>query len=262
MKILVCIKQVPDTTKIKTDPKTATLIRAGVASILNPYDHFALETALDIKQKTGAEVTVLSMGPLQAKSVLRLALALGADKAFLLSDKNFGGSDTWATAYALSCAAKKTGPFDLVLCGQMAIDGDTAQTGTELSFHLSMPPITFCTEVSIFGSKLQAVRLTEEGTQIVESNLPCLVTMAMPRNYKAKYPSFEQIMRSKGGILGVLSAAAVGADISKIGLAGSPTRVARIFTPRVSQSGPVISLSPQDAAQKIFDILKHEQVIK
>ena len=133
MHIIVCIKQVPDSTQVKVDPKTGTLIRAGVPSILNPYDHYALEKALAIKAKTGAKITVLSMGPQQATAVLRLALALGADEGVLLSARAFAGSDTWATAYALAMAVKKIGQFDLVLCGQMAIDGDTAQTGPEMA---------------------------------------------------------------------------------------------------------------------------------
>ncbi len=135
MNIIVCIKQVPDSTQVKVDPKTGTLIRAGVPSILNPYDHYALEKALAIKAKTGAKVTVLSMGPAQAVAVLRLALALGADEGVLLSDRAFAGSDTWATSYALATAVRKIGAFDLILCGQMSIDGDTAHTGPGIDIH-------------------------------------------------------------------------------------------------------------------------------
>ena len=165
MNIIVCIKQVPDSTRVKVDPKTGTLIRAGVPSILNPYDHYALEKALAIKAKTGAKVTVLSMGPAQAVAVLRLALALGADEGVLLSSRAFAGSDTWATSYALAMAIRKIGSFDMILCGQMAIDGDTAQTGPGIAFHLGIPQITFCESVDSDGSRAVVKKLIEGARQ-------------------------------------------------------------------------------------------------
>ena len=180
MNIIVCIKQVPDSTQVKVDPKTGTLIRAGVPSILNPYDHYALEKALAIKAKTGAKVTVLSMGPAQAVAVLRLALALGADEGVLLSDRAFAGSDTWATSYALATAVKKIGQFDMILCGQMAIDGDTAQTGPGIAYHLGIPQITFCESVDSDGTRAVVKKLIEGGHQIMEADLPVLITMTMP----------------------------------------------------------------------------------
>lgn len=190
MNIIVCIKQVPDSTRVKVDPKTGTLIRAGVPSILNPYDHYALEKALAIKAKTGAKVTVLSMGPAQAVAVLRLALALGADEGVLLSSRAFAGSDTWATSYALAMAIRKIGSFDMILCGQMAIDGDTAQTGPGIAFHLGIPQITFCESVDSDGSRAVVKKLIEGGHQILEADLPVLITMTMPVDYAPKYPSF------------------------------------------------------------------------
>ena len=184
MKILVCLKQVPDTTKIKTDPKTSTLIRAGVPSILNPSDHFALEQALKIKEKYGAEITAISMGLPQAKSVLRLALALGVDKTFLISDRALAGSDTWATAYTLSQATKKLGNFDLILCGQMAIDGDTAQVGPELDGQLNIPQITCCTSFDIEGNNIIATQEADDKIRTLQTTFPCLLTMKQSKDYR------------------------------------------------------------------------------
>lgn len=172
MNIIVCIKQVPDSTQVKVDPKTGTLIRAGVPSILNPYDHFALEKALAIKAKTGAKVTVLSMGPAQATAVLRLAQALGADEGVLLSDRAFAGSDTWATSYALATAIRKIGRYDLILCGQMAIDGDTAQTGPGIAYHLNIPQITFCESIDANGNQVVVKKLIEGGTKSWKRTCP------------------------------------------------------------------------------------------
>ena len=229
MNIIVCIKQVPDSTRVKVDPKTGTLIRAGVPSILNPYDHYALEKALAIKAKTGAKVTVLSMGPAQAVAVLRLALALGADEGVLLSSRAFAGSDTWATSYALAMAIRKIGSFDMILCGQMAIDGDTAQTGPGIAFHLGIPQITFCESVDSDGSRAVVKKLIEGGHQILEADLPVLITMTMPVDYAPKYPSFMAAHKAQDKKTVTWTEKEIGADMHKLGLEGSPTRVSRTF---------------------------------
>jgi electron transfer flavoprotein beta subunit len=262
MNIVVCLKQVPDSTQVKVDPKTGTLIRAGVPSILNPYDHYALEKALEIKAKTGPNITVLSMGPAQANAVLRLALALGADSAILLSDRAFAGSDTWATSYALSQAIKKLGTVDLVICGQMAIDGDTAQTGPGIAFHLDIPQITFCTAVDSDGRTVIVHKLIDGGYQTMEANLPALITTTMPHDYKAKYPSFLAAFGAQEKPLKTWTAADINADPKKLGLEGSPTRVGRIFPPTARAKGEIFSGSPAELASKIADILKKESLIK
>jgi len=262
MNIIVCIKQVPDSTQVKVDPKTGTLIRAGVPSILNPYDHFALEQALAIKEKTGAKVTVLSMGPNQATAVIRLALALGADEGVLLSDRAFAGSDTWATSYALATAVKKIGQYDLICCGQMAIDGDTAQTGPGMAFHLGIPQITFCSGVDANGQTVVVKKLIEGGHQILEADMPVLVTMTMPVDYVAKYPSFMAAHKAQDKTIHVWTATDIGADPHKLGLEGSPTRVDRIFPPPARQKGEMFSGSAQELAAKFVEILKKESVIK
>ena len=262
MNIIVCIKQVPDSTQVKVDPKTGTLIRAGVPSILNPYDHFALEKALEIKAKTGAKVTVLSMGPALATAVLRLALALGADEGVLLSARAFAGSDTWATAYALAMAVKKIGQFDLVLCGQMAIDGDTAQTGPEMAYHLNIPQITFCESIDASGNTVVVKKLIEGGYQILQADLPVLITMTMPHDYVAKYPSFLAAHKAQDKVIRTWSDIDVGADPHKLGLEGSPTRVDRIFPPPARPKGEMFSGSAVELANKFVEILKKESVIK
>jgi electron transfer flavoprotein beta subunit len=262
MNIIVCIKQVPDSTRVKVDPKTSTLVRAGVPSILNPYDHFALMQALKIKAKTNAHITVLSMGPQQAQSVIRLSLALGADKGILLSDRAFAGSDTWATSYALATAIKKIENFDLIMCGQMAIDGDTAQTGPGIAFHLGIPQITFCDEADAASGKVTVKKIIDGGHQIMEADLPALVTMTMPFDYEALYPSLMGAFKAQQKPLEVWTAAHIGADSKKLGLEGSPTRVDRIFPPPARQKGEIFSGGAAELADTLIEILKKESIIK
>jgi electron transfer flavoprotein beta subunit len=262
MNIIVCIKQVPDSTQVKVDPKTGTLIRAGVPSILNPYDHFALEEALAIKAKTGAKVTVLSMGPNQAVAVLRLALALGADEGILLSSRAFAGSDTWATSYALAMAIRKIGTYDLILCGQMAIDGDTAQTGPGIARQLNIPQITFCEHIDAAGQQVVVKKLIEGGHQVLEADMPVLVTMTMPADYAPKYPSFLAAHKAQDKKTYVWTEADIQADMHKLGLEGSPTRVDRIFPPPARQKGEMFSGSAVELANKFVEILKKESIVK
>ncbi|MFA5161311.1 MAG: electron transfer flavoprotein subunit beta/FixA family protein [Elusimicrobiales bacterium] len=261
MNITVCLKQVPDSTQVKVDPQTGTLIRAGVPSILNPYDHFALETALALKEKTGAQVTAITMGPPQAKSVLRLALALGADRAVLLCDRAFAGSDTWATSYALAKAVKKLGKTDVILCGMMAIDGDTAQTGPGIAQQLRLPQITFCESVSVTGRKLAARKLIDGGHEIAEANLPVLCTMVMPHGYAPAQPSFLKIAQSQEKPLESWTAADIGADENLTGLKGSPTRVDRVYAPPQRKRGEVFQGTSAELTEKLLAILEKENFI-
>lgn len=262
MNIIVCIKQVPDSTRVKVDPKTSTLVRTGVPSILNPYDHFALSQALKIKAKVGGTVTVLSMGPNQAQSIIRLALGLGADKGILLSDRAFAGSDTWATSYALATAIRKIGSYDLIMCGQMAIDGDTAQTGPGIAFHLDIPQITFCDGVDVSAGKLVVSKIIDGGHQIMEADMPALVTMTMPFDYVAVYPSLLGAFQAQQKPSLTWTAADIGADPKKLGLEGSPTRVDRIFPPPARPKGEIYSGSAGELADTLIEILKKESIIK
>ncbi|MBU1912733.1 MAG: electron transfer flavoprotein subunit beta/FixA family protein, partial [Candidatus Omnitrophica bacterium] len=197
MNIIVCIKQVPDTTNIRIDPETNTLVRSGVQSIINPFDMYAIEEAVRLKEKFGGLVTILTMGPPQAEEALREAISLGADEAVLVSDRAFAGSDTWATSYTLSRTIQKIAKFDLLICGKQAIDGDTAQVGPGIAAFLDIPQITFVKKIEdIKDSLIRAERMTEEGYDIVESPLPCLITVVKEIN-EPRLPSLKGKMRAK-----------------------------------------------------------------
>ena len=262
MNIVVCIKQVPDSDKVKVNPETGTIIRAGVPSILNPYDHFALENALKIKKETGGKVTVISMGPPQAVEVIKLALSLGADRGILLSDRAFAGSDTWATSYAISKGIEKIGNYDLILCGQMAIDGDTAQTGPGIAHHLKIPQITFCENVSIANGKAEVSKLVDGGTLDMQAELPALITMTMPSDYLGIYPSFLDVFDAQDKPVETWSAQDVGADAKNLGLEGSPTRVDKIYAPERKVQGEIFSGSANELADKVLEFLKQGRFIK
>jgi electron transfer flavoprotein beta subunit len=262
MRTVVCVKQVPDTTEVKVDPKTGTLVRTGVPSILNPYDHFALETALNLKKRHGGEVTVLSMGPPQARAVVLLGLALGADRGMLLCDRAFAGSDTWATSYALAKAIKKLGKFDLVLCGQMAIDGDTAQTGPGIAQRLRIPQVTFCESVEVEARRLRARKLIDDGTEVLETRLPALCSMTLPHDHRPRWPSFVQVSKALEKVLETWTAEDVGARPDMIGLKGSPTQVHRVYPPAQRAKGTVFTGSSAEMSAKLLEILRAESFIR
>jgi len=266
MKIIACIKQVPDTTEVKVDPKTHTLIRDGVPSILNPYDHFAVEESVRIKDQIAeVSVTVITMGPEQARSALMRCLALGADDAVLISDKKFAGSDTWATAYTLSLAIKKIGKFDIVFCGQQAIDGDTAQVGPELAQQLGIPQITYVEKVEIDEKlKLTIHKQTEEGYQILETKPPVLLALLPPTSFQPEHPPMSSILKAKKKPFKVWDAKTLGGDESKFGLDGSYTQVIKTYTPPTRGECEFIEKDDiKQAAKKLSEILlKHEALIK
>lgn len=265
MNILVCVKQVPDTTEIKIDPVTNTLIRAGVPSIVNPFDTYALEAALRLKEAAGGRVIVVTMGPEQAKNALKECLAMGAEKAYLCSDRVFGGSDTLATSYILSRTVKaieeKEGSFDVIFCGKQAIDGDTAQVGPEMAEHLGYPQITYAVEVSSSDDELIVKRETEEGYEITAVRTPCLITVTKPK-FEPRYPNIRARMAANRAQIPVLTSADMDIDISRAGLKGSPTKVSRTFTPSVKQGGIMISEESGEAsARKLAQILAETNII-
>lgn len=261
MHIAVCVKQVPDSTEVKINPETGTLIRAGVPSIINPYDHFALQTAMELKAAHGFRVTVISMGPPQARSVVQMGLALGADDGVLLSDMAFAGSDTWATSYALSKAIKKLGKVDVILVGMQAIDGDTAQTGPGIAQQLGIPQVSFCVKADVEGKKLIVRRLIDGGHEIVETRAPALLTMIMPKDYVSKYPSFPAVHSSLNKPFHTWSAADIGAETQYLGLKGSPTQVAKIYPPPQREKAAMSGGSSQEAVERILGILTNEHFI-
>ncbi|MGE5627243.1 MAG: electron transfer flavoprotein subunit beta/FixA family protein [Solirubrobacterales bacterium] len=252
MNIVVCVKQVPDTTEIKIDPVKNTLIRTGVPSIMNPFDRNALEQALKLKEQSGGTVTAISMGPDQAKAVLREALAMGADNAYLVTDRAFGGSDTYATSYILSQVISKLGPFDVVLGGKQAIDGDTGQTASSIAEHLDLNRLSYVLDMEMQGEKFIVKRQTEEGTEVVEAKLPILCTSTKESN-KPRYATIKgKIASLKADIPEIHLADMPDMDTTKIGLKGSPTRVKATFTPKRSASGEVIDSVNPDTTAKIL----------
>ena len=240
MDIIVCIKQVPDTTEVKMNPETNTLVREGVPSIINPFDENAVEEALRLREKNGGKVTVITMGPPQAKEALKQVIAMGVDEVILVSDRAFAGSDTWATSYTLAQAIKKIGKFDLIFCGKQAIDGDTAQVGPGIAEWLNISQVTFAVKIELTGTTIKVERLLEELNEVVIAPLPCLLTVVKQIN-EPRVPSLKGMMKAKKAEIKTLSAADIGADIQKTGLNGSPTRVVKIFTPPQKGSGEIIS---------------------
>ncbi len=260
MNIVVCIKQVPDTTDVRIDPKTNTLIREGVASILNPFDAYALEEAVQIKERLGGTVTALSMGPPQAEAVLREAISLGADQGILISDKEFAGADTLATSYTLSRAIAKVGEVDLILTGKQAIDGDTAQVGPGIAVHLDLPQIIFVRKIrEIDAGKVVAERMTEEGYEVVESSLPLLLSVVKDINVP-RLPSLRGKMLAKKVEIPVWTAADLETDPDRIGLKGSPTWVDKIFTPPAKSGGDIFTGEPQEVVEAFYKKAEENQL--
>lgn len=248
MEIVVCIKQVPDTTEVKIDPVTNTLIRQGVPSIVNPFDKNAVEAALQLKEKHGGKVTVLSMGPPQAKDALKECLAMGADAAILISDRAFGGADTLATSYTLAAAIRKLGPVDIIFCGKQAIDGDTAQVGPELAEHLGIAQATYVASMAVSDTIARVEREHEDGYEIIDVQLPAMISVIKSAEYEPRFPSVKGTMKANRTEIPVWTAGDVNADDKKIGLQGSPTKVNKIFSPPRRTQGVVIQLDSARAS--------------
>ncbi len=258
MEIIVCVKQVPNTIDVKIDPETNTLIREGVESVINPFDTYAIEEGLRLKERYGGKVTVISMGPPQAEVSLKEAISLGADEAILISDRAFAGSDTWATSYTLSKAIKKIGKFDLIICGKQASDGDTAQVGPGISAHLDLPQVAYVKKVEEAGSqKIKLERMTEEGYEVIESPLPCLITVVKEIN-EPRLPSLKGKMKAKSAKVTRWTAEDIGCDRKQIGLEGSPTKVVKIFTPPPREKGKMLQGEAKEMADALVEHLKGE----
>lgn len=261
MKFIVCVKQVPDTTQVKIDPVTNTLIREGVPSILNPFDQFVLEEAIRIKQEND-EIVVISMGPPQAKKALLKCLALGGDTAILLSDRAFAGADTFATSYTLVQAIKKIGDFGIIFCGLQAIDGDTAQVGPEVASLLGIRQITYVESIEeVSDKKLVAKVQTDDGYKIVESTLPTLITGITPSSFEPTNPPMMSIIKAKKKPFFTWDANELGGDKDKYGLNGSLTQVIRVYSPPAREKGVLIEDEPEIAVKKLMDLLSKDKVI-
>jgi len=279
MDIIVCIKQVPDTTDVKIDPVTNTLIREGVKSVINPFDMYAIEEGIRLKERFGGKVTILTMGPPQAEEALREAISLGADEAILVSDRAFAGSDTLATSYTLAKAIEKIGNFDLIICGKQASDGDTAQVGPGISAHLDIPQVTYVKKIREVSNQpapakrsgpgkpetsnqnensvARVERMMEEGYEVIEVPLPCLITVVKEIN-EPRFPSLKGKLRAKSAAIHRWSAQDLGAEKSRIGLEGSPTKVVKIFTPPLRKGGQMLSGETKEVVERLVELLKSE----
>ena len=262
LKIVVPVKQVPEVADVKVDETTGTLIRDGVPSILNPFDEYAIEEAVKLKEANGGEVTVITMGPPQAKEALLKALAMGADKAVHMTDRSFAGADTWATALTLAEQIKKM-EFDLVICGKQAIDGDTAQVGPEIAELLSVPQICYVRHLELTedGKAVVAHRETDEGYDVVRAKLPVLLTATKGLN-EPRLPNIMGIMQAKKKPFEEVNAEILGYDVDKLGLKGSPTQVRKVFPPEKKKGGIKIEAEdPKAVAKELVEFLAKKGAI-
>ena len=258
MNIIVCIKQVPETTEVRINPETNTLIREGVKSIINPFDMYAIEEGVRFKERFGGKVTVITMGPPQADAALREAISMGADEGILVCDRAFAGSDTWATSYTLAGAIKKLGNFDLILCGKQASDGDTAQVGPGISTHLDIPQVTYVKKIEEVKEKVMRVeRMLEEGYEVIETPMPVLLTVVKEIN-EPRIPSLRGMIRAKQAKITLWTQKELNLDPQQIGLCGSPTQVVKIFTPPHRTGGLIFSGEIPEMVTKLVELLKGE----
>jgi len=262
MNILVCIKQVPDTTEVKINPETGTLMREGVPSIVNPFDMYAIEEALRLKEKFGGKVTVITMGPPQAKESLREAVSYGVDEGILISDKAFAGSDTLATSYTLSHAIKKIENFDLIICGKQAIDGDTAQVGPGIAEWLEIPFVAFVKKIEeVTNEYLRVERMMEDGYDIVELPLPALMTVVKEINVP-RMPSLRGKMKASKYEPIIWNTEHINVHQDRLGLKGSPTQVFKVFSPKLRTKGEIIDgESVDEKAGKLVSKLKEAKIV-
>ncbi|WP_160675188.1 electron transfer flavoprotein subunit beta/FixA family protein [Clostridium sp. C8-1-8] len=250
MKIVVCLKQVPDTTAVRIDPKTGTLIREGVPSIINPEDKHALEAALRIKDQKGAHITVVSMGPPQAQVALREALCMGADEAILITDRAFAGADTLATSNAIAGAIRKL-EYDIIFAGRQAIDGDTAQVGPEIAEHLNIPQVTYVQDVTVEEDGLLVNRALEDGYELIKVQAPVLLTAIKELN-EPRYMNVGLIFGTAGKEIKIWSADDIDVDKSLLGLKGSPTKVKKSMTKETKGAGELVDLPAGEAADYVL----------
>jgi electron transfer flavoprotein beta subunit len=261
MNIVVCLKQVPGTTEVKINPQTNTLIRQGIKNVINPFDTYALEEGVRLKEKLGGKVSVVSMGPPQAADMLREAISLGADEAFLLSDSAFAGADTWATAFTLAGAVKKLGPFDIVICGRQSTDGDTAQVGPEMSEMLGLPFIAYISQIEeISNSQIRVKRMIDEGHEVILSPLPLVITVTKEINVP-RLPSLRGIMKSKSAKIPTWTNQDLDIDPNKVGLAGSYTKVIKIFAPRREKKAEMLQGEIEDQVTCLIGKLKDSKLV-
>jgi electron transfer flavoprotein beta subunit len=263
MNIIVLLKQVPNTTEVKLDPKTGNLIREGIESIINPDDRHALEAAVTLKQKHGGKITVLSMGPPQAIDAVSEAMGSGADEGVLLTDKAFAGADTWATSTALGMAIRKTGDFDLILCGRQAIDGDTAQIGPQVAEYLGVPQVSYVFAIEeVRKGSLTVRRRLEDGFERLRCGLPALLTVIGQLN-RPRFPRMDRLIDAcrENARIRVWNAADIGAQTRDVGLEGSLTHVIKTFAPKFQRQGQILQGDPESAVKTLVGKLRENRLI-
>ncbi|MGE5558428.1 MAG: electron transfer flavoprotein subunit beta/FixA family protein [Bacillota bacterium] len=263
MRIIVPIKQVPETSNVKMDPESGTMIREGIESIINPLDLYAIEIAIQLKEKYGGTVTAVSMGPMKAEEALREAVAMGCDDGMLLSNKAFAGSDTYATSYALAQAVKKMGSFDLIICGERATDGDTGQVGPGMAAWLGLPVGTYISEfIEAKGRSILVKRLVEDGYETLDIEMPCLLTVVKEIAYP-RLPTLRGKQRARQIEIPVRGPEYIGADMNLLGLNGSPTRVVKIESPKIARDGEIRTPREQGELDAAVDgIIKYLEKIE
>jgi len=252
MHIVVPIKQVPETSEVTMDEESGTMIRAGVESIINPLDLYAIEQAILLKEQFGGSVTLLSMGPKSAIEAIREAIAMGCDRGYLLSDRKFAGADTWATAYVLANAIRRMDCVDLIICGERATDGDTGQVGPGIASFLDLPVLTYVSGLEVDGDAIVVRRLVENGYEVYRAPLPVVVTVVKEIAYP-RLPTLRGKQRARGMEIPLWDNALLGLDEQCLGLAGSPTRVKRIFRPKVSREGEMLVVRSEDDLEAAAD---------
>ena len=261
MNIVVCIKQVPGTTEVKINNETNTLVREGVESIINPFDTYAVEEGVRLKERFGGTVTILTMGPPQADMALKECIEVGADEGILVSDRAFAGSDTLATSYVLSKAIEKIGDYDLVISGKQTMDGDTGQVGPGIAQRLGIPFVAYVSRVDDIGDgKMKAERMTDEGHEVVESPVPCVMSVSKEINVP-RLPSLRGKMKAKSAQFAVWSAADLGIEDNNVGVAGSPTFVMQIFSPKRERNSEMLEGSSTEQVSTLCDKLSEMKVI-
>jgi len=258
MNVVVCLKQVPGTTQVKIDPETNTLIRQGIENIINPFDTYAIEEGVRLRERFGGKVTAISMGPPQAETALKEAISLGADEGILLSDPAFAGADTWATSCTLSMALRKLEKYDLIICGRQTLDGDTGQVGPQLAEMLALPFIAYVSQIEeVADGEMRVRRMVEDGYEIMESSLPTVLTVVKEIN-TPRLPSLRGIARSKSASIPVWGVEELNADPDKVGLSGSFTRVVRIFSPQRVCRGEIFQGDVEDQVDCLISRLKDD----
>ncbi|MCT4619736.1 MAG: electron transfer flavoprotein subunit beta [Marinisporobacter sp.] len=261
MKVIVCVKQVPDTNEVRIDPVKGTLIRDGVPSILNPDDANALEEALALKDKyDDVHVTVLTMGPPQADEMLKECLAMGADDSILVSDRAFAGADTWATSNTLAAAIRKVGEYDIIFAGRQAIDGDTAQVGPQIAERLGLTQITYVQDFQVEGEEIKVQRQLEDGYEVIKVKAPVLLTAIKELN-EPRYMSVEGIYDACKQETTVWSLADLDVEKHEVGLDASPTKVFRSFTPEPKGKGVMLEGTTKEMVEKLVVNLKQKHII-